>query len=148
MSEIAHLQSILGNLERAGLYHLPRIDKGLLAQAAAAADLAVFRVDLAEAVDKAGMLTAIHRVLVFPDWFGHNFDALFDCLTDMSWRPAEGYLIMLERCDGIHGLAEEDFLTALDVFERAAGEWREQGVPFWCLVEMQSDGIAWLPDSN
>ena len=26
-----------------------------------------------------------------------------------------------------------------------AGVWREQGVAFWCLVDMQADGIAWLP---
>ena len=26
-----------------------------------------------------------------------------------------------------------------------AAEWREQGVPFWCLIDMQADGIAWLP---
>jgi hypothetical protein len=63
----------------------------------------------------------------------------------MGWQPADGYLVLLEHCDGIHGKAEEDFLGALEIFEQAANDWREQGVPFWCLVEMQADGIAWLP---
>jgi hypothetical protein len=26
-----------------------------------------------------------------------------------------------------------------------ADEWREDGKPFWCLVDMLADGIAWLP---
>jgi hypothetical protein len=63
----------------------------------------------------------------------------------MGWRPAEGYLILLGHCDGIHGRAEQDFITVLDIFTRAAEEWRQQGINFWCLVDMQADGIAWLP---
>jgi hypothetical protein len=27
--------------------------------------------------------------LRLPDWFGRNWDALADCLTDLSWWPAE-----------------------------------------------------------
>jgi hypothetical protein len=53
--------------------------------------------------------------------------------------------VLLEHCDGIHGKAESDFLSTLQIFEQAANEWREEEVPFWCLVEMQADGIAWLP---
>jgi hypothetical protein len=92
------------------------------------------------------MLSAIGRAMSFPDWAGHGFDALNDCLNDLGWRPAEGYMVMLDHCDGIHGHAESDFVTLLQVFEGAALEWREQGVPFWCFVDMQADGINWLPD--
>ena len=27
---------------------------------------------------------AIAQALSFPDWYGHNLDALYDCLTDMD----------------------------------------------------------------
>jgi hypothetical protein len=33
----------------------------------------------------------------------------------------------------------------LQIFQESAATWREDGVPFWCLVDMQADGIAWLP---
>jgi RNAse (barnase) inhibitor barstar len=141
----AHLEHVLKNVAAAGVYHLPQVDKSNLIAAAAANAFASFRVDLAGARDKGDLLAAIARAMGFPEWFGHNFDALADCLGDLSWRPAEGYLILLEHCDGIHGSAEEDFVTGLQVFEQAAAEWREQGIAFWCLVEMQADGIAWLP---
>jgi RNAse (barnase) inhibitor barstar len=103
------------------------------------------RVDLAPARDKDQMLAAIGKALRFPEWFGHNWDALADCLLDMGWLPAPGYVIILDHCDGIHGRAEEDFVKLMRVFQESAETWREDETPFWCLVDMQADGIAWLP---
>jgi RNAse (barnase) inhibitor barstar len=140
-----HLQTVLANADKAGVYHLPHTDKKQVVEAATANGFATFRVNLTKAEDKDQMLSAIARALKFPDTFGRNFDALADCLADMEWKPADGYLILLEHCDGIHGKAEADFANTLQIFEQAADDWREQDVPFWCLVEMQADGIAWLP---
>jgi len=139
------LDNILADVNRAGVYHMPHMDKAPLVAAAEANGFAAFRIDLAAVVDKPQMLEAIGHALAFPEWFGHNFDALADCLGDMAWRPAEGYLVILEHCDGIHGMAEEDFVAMLQIFQQAADDWRDQGVAFWCMVEMQADGIAWLP---
>jgi RNAse (barnase) inhibitor barstar len=141
----AHLQNVLADKDKAGVYHLPHMDKKSVLAAAKANGFAAFKVNLAKVEDKDQMLAAIAKALKFPKWFGHNFDALADCLADMAWKPADGYLVLLEHCDGIHGRAEADFVTTLQTFEQAAGEWREGGTPFWCLVEMQSDGISWLP---
>jgi RNAse (barnase) inhibitor barstar len=110
-----------------------------------AAGCLVLRVDLAAARDKEAMLDAVGRALRFPEWFGHNWDALTDCLLDMGWLPATGYLVILDHCDGIHGRAESDFVQLMQVFQEAANTWREDDIPFWCLVDMQADGIAWLP---
>jgi RNAse (barnase) inhibitor barstar len=145
MSKPPPLRTILADVGKAGVYHMPHMDKEPVVVAAKANGYASFRVDLAKADDKDELLAAIGRALAFPDWFGHNFDALADCLGDMAWRPADGYLVMLEHCDGIHGKAETEFVTTLQIFQQAAEDWREQGVAFWCLVEMQADGIAWLP---
>lgn len=145
MSDDTQLQAILADPGKAGVYHLPQTNKTQLMSAAVAGGLAAFRVDLSKANDKEELLATVAKALEFPDWFGHNFDALADCLADMSWKPAEGYLVLLEHCDGIHGKAEQDFVSTLQIFDQAANDWRETGIPFWCLVEMQADGIAWLP---
>jgi RNAse (barnase) inhibitor barstar len=142
---MSSLDNILADVGRAGVYHMPHMDKAPILAGAETNGFATFRIDLTKAGDKKQLLQEIGRSLDFPEWFGHNFDALADCLGDMAWRPAEGYLVMLEHCDGIHGLAESDFVAALQVFQQAADDWREQGIAFWCLVEMQADGIAWLP---
>jgi RNAse (barnase) inhibitor barstar len=145
MSAIDHYQSLFGNARSAGVHHLPQGDLDLLIAGANAAGCLVQRVDLAGATNKGEMLGAIGAALGFPEWFGHNLDALNDCLLDMGWRPAEGYVIILDHCDGIRASAEADFVALLNVFQSAADEWREDGVAFWCLVDMHADGIAWLP---
>lgn len=144
--ETEKLQAVLADADKAGVYHMPHVDPAPMIAAAEANGFAVFRVDLAAAKTKEDMLALIGKALAFPDWAGHGFDALNDCLNDLGWRPADGYLVLLERCDGIHGHAESDFVTQLQVFESAASEWREQGIAFWCFVDMQADGINWLPD--
>lgn len=137
---------ILAQVEHAGVYHMPGDGETGLIAAAEQSAFFVFRVDLAGARNKDELLEAIGKAMAFPEWFGHNWDALLDCLADLGWRPAEGYVVILEHCDGIHGRAEADFVQALQVFESAANEWREQGIAFWCFVDMQADGLNWLTD--
>ena len=35
-------------------------------------------------LDKAGLHRAFQEALAFPQWYGHNLDALYDCLTELS----------------------------------------------------------------
>jgi RNAse (barnase) inhibitor barstar len=139
-------ESLLTRVDHAGVYHMPLDGEAGLIAAAERNGYFVFRVDLAKAKDKAEMLEIIGQAMRFPEWFGHNWDALMDCLADLGWIPAEGYVVILEHCDGIHGRSEGDFVQTLQVFENAANEWREQGIPLWCFVDMQADGISWLSD--
>ena len=90
--------------------------------------------DLASCVDKADFLDRIAVALRFPDWFGHNWDALADCLGDLSWFPAEGYVIVLTRADAFRAAAEADFDTALEIFDEATQAWATEGVPMWTFV--------------
>ncbi len=138
-------EALLRDIDRAGVYHLPLSGREEIITAATNCGYPVFRVNLAEVRDKDGLLAALAREMAFPEWFGHNWDALADCLADMSWRPAEGYLVLLENCDLLHARALDDHLKVLELFAAAANEWREQHVALWCLVDMQADGISWLP---
>lgn len=44
--------------------------------------------------DKLGTLDAIAEALSFPDYFGRNLDALYDCLTDLSWLPSGEHVLV------------------------------------------------------
>jgi RNAse (barnase) inhibitor barstar len=142
---VEHYETLFADASQAGVHHLPHGSIDDLLAGAKAAGCLVLRVDLAATRSKDEMLTAVGRALRFPEWFGHNWDALTDCLLDMGWLPATGYMIVLDHCDGIHGRAEGDFVKLMQIFQEAAATWREDEVPFWCLVDMQADGIAWLP---
>jgi RNAse (barnase) inhibitor barstar len=141
----AHYETLFANAAAAGVHHLPHGPLDKLLAGAKAAGCLVLPIDLAAARNKEELLGAVAKGLRFPQWFGHNLDALSDSLLDMGWLPATGYVVILEHCDGIHGRAEADFVALMQVFQEAAETWREDGVPFWCLVDMQADGIAWLP---
>ncbi|MBI4989702.1 MAG: barstar family protein [Rhodocyclales bacterium] len=138
-------EGILRDIARAGVYHMPQQGMGDLLAAAEAAGFAICRIDLAMVRDKTALFERLAIAFEFPDWFGHNWDALADCLGDLSWITTDGYLLVLEHCDGFRASQAEDFATALQVFAAAAAAWREDNVPFWILVDMHADGIAYLP---
>ena len=101
-----------------------------------------FQVDCSRVHTKRRLLSVLARELAFPAYFGANWDALADCLTDLSWAPAEGYAILLSR---LTGLAQQDYFAALDVLEEAAIFWADNGVPFYVLME-GAGRHAYLPE--
>ena len=137
---------LLPQTDAAGVVHLPPEAADLIAKATKALGYSCVEVDLAEVHDKRGLLTALAKALAFPPWFGHNWDALEDCLTDMSWREAEGYVLILRHADRLHSEAEGDFLTALRILADASTTWAEAGLPFWTFVELTAGGLPLLPD--
>ncbi len=142
------LKTHLGHLREAGIYRLSSADRPALEKSAAALDFACFNVGLEGAADMGAILAALGRDLGFPGWYGANLDALNDCLTDFSWRGADGYVVVIAGADRSH--AGPDSFTALDeVFSAAIDDWREQGVPFWVFYESGSArhtaGLAAFP---
>jgi hypothetical protein len=101
---------------RSGVYRVTRADE--LLDALRGSKLAVATVDLRQPV-----FEAFARALAFPDWFGGNWDALEDCLTDLSWREAGGHVVILEGHDASGIL--------IDVLDAAAQFWAGQGKPFF-----------------
>lgn len=105
-----------------------------------------FRVDLAGCTTKAELLARLAAALHFPDWFGHNWDALADCLTDLSWLPAERYAITLLRPQALRAAAPEALTTALEILDEAAAYWTGAGVGFTVtLSEDAADDSASRP---
>ena len=63
------------------------------------------------------------RALEFPDYFGHNWDALEECLTDLEWLPAKGYILLIT--DAAHVLSndEAEYETFLEILGDAGEAW-------------------------
>lgn len=137
--------TLLPRSDLAGVFHLPQGAEGDIASAATALGYLHAEVDLAAVGSKEGFLSAVAEALSFPAWFGHNWDALEDCLTDMSWSNAEGYVLVLRHADGLHGLAEGSFLSALRILADVSTAWAQEDVPFWTFVELTADGVLLLP---
>jgi RNAse (barnase) inhibitor barstar len=71
----------------------------------------------------ANLFTEFARALGFPDYFGHNWDALEECLADLEWLPAKGYILLIT--DAAHVLPndEEEYETFLEIMRDAGEAW-------------------------
>jgi hypothetical protein len=83
---------------------------------------------------KAGLLSGLARAGGFPDRFGGNWDALQDGLRDLSWAPAEGYVVLLDGWAEWADRAPDDAAVLADVLGAAAAWWADNGTPFHALL--------------
>ena len=119
---------------RSGVYRSS--DAQAILEATRASGLDVVTIE----IDPADPLGSIARALEFPDWFGQNWDALEDCLGDLSWRRGDGRVFLFAGTpDGeARGLL-------LDVLRSSAGYWRARGKPFFAVLLDPAKKLG-LPD--
>ncbi|MBV9023193.1 MAG: barstar family protein [Streptomycetaceae bacterium] len=92
--------------------------------------MTVVTLELHGVTDKAAFMDRCARSLHFPEWFGRNWDALFDCLTDPDWMQGRGgWLVRVSGWQGYEAAAPEQWRTALAVFTDAAERWRDTATP-------------------
>ncbi len=70
-----------------------------------------------------GLFDEFARVLAFPEYFGHNWDALEECLADFEWLPAKGYILLITDAHAVLPDDEEEYETLLEVLSDAGEAW-------------------------
>lgn len=106
-------------------------DTEAIVSAAQARERRIIDVALDGLTDKAQILDALAQRFDMPRWFGHNWDALYDCLTDLSWLPAKGYVLILTNAAPDTGTAS--ILT--DLLTDCCEHWQERSVPFHVFAQ-------------
>ena len=118
---------------RSGVYRARRTDEVL--DATRGSDLEIVAIAIGR-----DPIKAIAAALDFPEWFGGNWDALEDCLQDLSWRKAAGRVLLLE------GAVPGDELGILvDVLRSSAEFWSGRGRPFFAVF-IDPRGALALPE--
>jgi RNAse (barnase) inhibitor barstar len=69
---------------------------------------------------KAEALDAIGAALRFPAWYGRNLDALYDCLTDLSWLPAGEHVLIWSGYRDLELADPEGYRAVLTVLDDAS----------------------------
>lgn len=95
-----------------------------------------------------GLFSEFARVLSFPEYFGHNWDALEECLADLEWLPAKGYVLVFTDADEVLPEDEEDYETFLEVISDAGEAWgtgqagmgMSRGIPFHVIFAVTEQG--------
>ena len=86
-------------------------------------DFALKVIQGAKCQTTAGLLTEHARALDFPDYFGHNWDALEESLTDLEWLPAKGYILLITDAGRVLPDDEEEYETFLEILRDAGEAW-------------------------
>ena len=120
---------------RSGVYRARRSEE--IVDATRGGNLNVTRIVLA---DGKNPLPSIAGALAFPDWFGQNWDALEDCLSDLSWREAAGYVLIFE-----NAAASDELGILTDVLTACAEFWTARGKPFFAVF-IDPQRTLTLPD--
>lgn len=140
------LRALLADSSQCGAYFVDMGDRDALVSVAQGLGFAMVSIDFADCRDKDDALTRIAQALDFPEWFGGNWDALADCLSDLSWKPADGYVLLLDNIQAWRTAAPGDFDTASDIFNEAATEWMQVRKPFWALMPLPAKLLAEMPE--
>lgn len=87
--------------------------------------------DLDGVTDKAGFMDRVARALALPAWFGRNWDALLDSLTDPGVRPGAegaGLLITVRNWRPYAEARPDEWTVAQDVLGEAVDRAPELSV--------------------
>ncbi|MDA0207486.1 MAG: barstar family protein [Acidobacteria bacterium] len=103
-------------------------------------------VDARRMLSKSALLAELAEAMRFPEWFGNNWDALLDCLRDVSTLVgSDAVLLFIENAGALEALPQEELATFIGVVGDIATSYlRVRGVRLrLCLV----DGLGLLKSS-
>jgi RNAse (barnase) inhibitor barstar len=72
------------------------------------------------------LFDALYKILNFPDYFGFNWDALDECLTDLHWLP-EGRITLVH--EDLPILARSDLKIYLEILRHAVLRLKQENEP-------------------
>ncbi len=98
-------------------------------------------------IDRESLLAALGTTLEFPDYYGQNWDAAWDCLSELCW-PAEQLLIVHMPIPADCTVVESDLEVFLELMGDACQHWAERGQALCLLVESAQPDLPALRAIN
>jgi RNAse (barnase) inhibitor barstar len=122
---------------RSGVYAAPRL-VGPLRAAARRAGIAWLDLDLSGVSDRDAFLRRCGEAFSLPGYFGHNWDALHECLLDLAGRGMPGAIVHWRRGTELARRAPEAVTTAFRILQDVAAYWSGSGRTFLVVVDRDS----------
>lgn len=108
-----------------------------------AKDAAWLDLDLTHVGSKSELMDAFAKTGV-PDYFGRNWDALSDVLTDLAWHPAPAYVLRLVKGSAAARALGGDWATLIEILRHAADYWKAEATPFVVFVDDAGELPPWI----
>ncbi len=79
------------------------------------------------------------REMNFPSYFGENWDAFDECIRDLAWINAKGYLIIYEYVGLFERNESPEFEKAIKIFRWAVDDWKKAGILMFICLKNDDD---------
>jgi RNAse (barnase) inhibitor barstar len=94
----------------------------------------VFAFDGDRIVDSTSLFQEFATVMQFPEYFGHNWDALNDCLTELDGHEVDRYIITIDKLDCFISKDLSQWTNFLDVCKSVVEYWQDTETPVYILL--------------
>ncbi|MBI5027084.1 MAG: barstar family protein [Nitrospirae bacterium] len=99
---------------------------------------------------KSGLFDEFASALQFPYYFGENWDAFDECLSDLEWLKGNAYIFLISQANEILSKeSDEELQRFIDILKNIAEEWaisrendKEQprpAVPFHIIFQYEPE---------
>jgi len=141
------LHAAIGGIRPPGVYRwLSRAHVEPVRRELGAAGWSLYPLDGRGIVTARAFFDGCARALAFPAWFGHNWDALADCLSDLSWLSGTGHVLLWDQYGVLARHDPKAWRLAYQVCAAAIGTRMQTGtVPLYVLL--RGAGSVEVPDT-
>ncbi len=140
------LRRLLSGQTPPGLYRVSsKLDPHAVISALEAHGWRGFHLDGRQITDKQTFLAAMAQAMHFPDYFGANWDALEECVTDLSWTPARGYVLLYDHVIRFARSRPHEWVMARRILAQAVETWQADDVPFYVLLAGARRAVPDIP---
>jgi RNAse (barnase) inhibitor barstar len=80
--------------------------------------------------DRAALFRALSETMQFPAYFGHNWDAVDECLCDLVPPQRKGVVLMLHHAEELWTKDPRTGGELIETWLGAVERWRKDGIPF------------------
>lgn len=110
-----------------GVWFVPALEAKKIEALAKKAKFAFFHVDGRSVQRKEQLMNAIATALDLPGHFGHNWDALEECLNDLE-VDGEGFVIHFDHVDALAAAHPSELETLVEILRDSVTSWKEDDV--------------------
>lgn len=135
---------------KGGVWFLPNAELRSVQSATKKADYAFFHIDGKTIERKEQFMNHVATSLRLPKTFGHNWDALEECLIEMDEGDHDGFVIYYDHIDGLLAAHPDQFETLVEILRDAVGSLKEDGTPMVVLLAgaRPPKGVAKLKEAQ
>ncbi|MCX5965691.1 MAG: barstar family protein [Cyanobacteria bacterium] len=88
-----------------------------------------------KAQGEASYFTELAKIFEFPDYFGGNWDAVVDCLTDLEWEEGDCIMVLYSAADRLAKAEPLSWKTMMEIWQRVVDHWSDLGVSLYLVFQ-------------